>query len=293
MTDGLSTADAILQELQYVPIAQRMDFIKQRLKVVPQEQRILIEAGIALSLGSLPPTPERKELILLIHGIRTDAVWQNVVKKELSHYPNIKVVITGFGYFHIILFLFPLLTRSAPVKKILQELRDAAAENQQYELSVVAHSFGTWIITRILKKHSEIRLRKLLLCGAVVPIEYKWNMLPRFPSLGVLNDVGTKDIWPVLAQVFSWGYGSSGTFGFRTAKVEDRYHNLGHSDFFSEDHIRKYWVPYLVHDKIVESEWTVTRPKQLWILKVLPVIPIKTILLLGFIALFSWHKGYL
>lgn len=70
----------------------------------------------------------------------------------------------------------------------------------------------------------------------------------------VINDCGYRDIWPVLAQTITWGYGSSGRFGFGHGRVKDRFHGTGHSGFLEPDFVEKYWVPYFSKDEIVNGE---------------------------------------
>jgi hypothetical protein len=119
----------------------------------------------------------------------------------------------------------------------------------------------------------------LLLCGAIVSTAFPWDGLGRFPTGGVLNDVGTRDKLPAVARSVSWGYGNSGTFGFRTYKVRDRYFDFGHSDFFTDKHIESYWIPFIVRGEIVKSDWNHERPTPPWSLSVLHVLPTKSVIL--------------
>jgi hypothetical protein len=59
----------------------------------------------------------------------------------------------------------------------------------------------------------------------------------------IINECGIRDVWPVLAQSVTWGYGSTGTFGFGVQNVRDRFHPSGHSAFFDKNFVRDYWLP--------------------------------------------------
>ena len=58
--------------------------------------------------------------------------------------------------------LFPIWTREAPVKKLLWRIRFARDKLPTAKLSVIAHSFGTYAIGKILKDNAfHIRLHRL------------------------------------------------------------------------------------------------------------------------------------
>ena len=92
-----------------------------------------------------------------------------------------------------------------------------------------------------------------------------------------MNDCGMTDMWPVLAKSATWGYGSSGRFGFGHTRVKDRFHRGGHGDFFSERFARDYWLPYLSGGIVNTGE--VERPSSPWWQSVLTVAPLKYVIL--------------
>jgi hypothetical protein len=62
----------------------------------------------------------------------------------------------------------------------------------------------------------------------------------------LLNEVGTKDYLPAIAESVGWGYGSVGSTGFNRPPVETRWHHgLRHSDFLTGDFCNRLWVPFL------------------------------------------------
>lgn len=76
----------------------------------------------------------------------------------------------------------------------------------------------------------------------------------------------------------TWGYGASGTFGFKTSEVKDRFHDCSHSDFFTAKHMRKYWVPLIVDGQVVLSSWSAKRPGPGFLMTYLNLLPLKSIL---------------
>ena len=75
-----------------------------------------------------------------------------------------------------------------------------------------------------------------------------------------MNECGTRDAWPLLAQMTTWGYGESGTFGFGHAAVRDRFHDLGHSEFFTEEFVKEWWVPLFRDGEVRDSVATRASP---------------------------------
>lgn len=245
------------------------------------EQHGLLDAGFDLFLaGSLIiATAERLIVVALIHGIRTTAGWQEKARAALQVEGKVKVVPIGYGYQDVVRFIGP--WRSSAIARVEQELRDLRRLHSDSDLVVMAHSFGTYIVSRILHQSPDIRIKRLLLCGSIIPSDYRWDQLPHeFTDKHVVNEVGTRDFWPVFARVASFGYGGSGSFGFKTARVWDRFFDYGHSDFFTDDHLDKYWRPFILSGQVVESPWDLSRPTSPWLLSVLGGIPwVKGVLL--------------
>lgn len=263
--------------LQRVPAKEKLSYIKARISSISDEnERRLAET--CFLLGQNVSTP--KIVVALVHGIRTCATWQEVIRNRLESSSSAITYPIGYGYLDVIRFLCPFFTRKSPVEKVLQELRGIQIEHRNDKLCVIAHSFGTYIISRILLKHPDIKIYRLLLCGSVISTKLRWDNVAKFPGDGVINDCGTKDIWPVFANFASWGYGATGTFGFKTFKVRDRYHNMGHSDFFNLEFINKFWLPFILEGKRIESDWENNRPVPSSWLSLLNMFPFKTIIAL-------------
>jgi hypothetical protein len=155
-----------------------------------------------------------------------------------------------------------------------RELRDIKADNPDADLVVVAHSFGTYIIARILESFPDLRLKRLLLCGSIIPRAFRWDRVKS--QVGdVVNDCGTHDIWPVLAQSVTWGYGASGTFGFGSSRVRDRFHKFAHSEYFNAAFVEHYWTPFLISGTVISSRWDVKRPAAPWWHSILAIFPLR------------------
>jgi hypothetical protein len=115
---------------------------------------------------------------------------------------------------------------------------------------LIAHSFGTYAVARILRDQPQIRPVRVIFCGSIVPQNLRWDLIPNRPQ--IINDCGTRDLWPLLAASTTWGYGPSGTVGFGTPGIQDRYHDFAHGSYFDRDFVETYWKPW-IHDGYVET----------------------------------------
>jgi hypothetical protein len=209
------------------------------------------------------------QVVLLIHGIRTQAEWQSMVKEKLSVPDRVIVYPIGYGYFDVVRFWFPFWSRKKPIERVHDEIRVALQKHQKLhpnaKLSIIAHSFGTFIIGEILKKDFTLQLHRLVLCGSVLPQDFPWSLLQgRFNDENTINECGTADIWPVLAQSLSWGYGASGTHGFKKVLIKDRFHAGGHGQYFNPEFVEKYWEPFIRRGEYKETDFEVKMPLTPW-----------------------------
>lgn len=202
------------------------------------------------------------KILVLIHGIQTDGAWQRHVQDKMSGIPRLQVHDLGYDVFTALQLLGP--ARSGPVDRIAREIRRIKTEEPLAAISVIAHSYGSYIVSKILDKHPDIKFSKIIMCGAIVPRSYPWDRNAReMPKSSIVNDVGTRDIWPLVATSTTFGYGSSGRRGFQGASVTDRYFNYSHSEFFDEkhQHVEKFWRPILEDGKVISSEWDLKKEK--------------------------------
>lgn len=256
-----------------------------------EDQHALLDAGFDLySIGQLVVAAERLIVVALIHGIRTAAGWQEKAREALAVEGQVVVMPIGYGYKDVLSFLGP--WRKGSIATVEHKLRDLQRLHKDGDLVVMAHSFGTYIVSKILTQAPDIRIKRLLLCGSIIPITYRWDQLPHeFTTQSCVNEVGTRDVWPVFARVASFGYGGSGSFGFKTTRVWDRFFDYGHSDFFTDEHFQKFWKPFILKGQVVQSPWDSKRPTPPWLLSVLGGLPmVKGFLLatVGAIGLFLY-----
>lgn len=214
-------------------------------------EREIAEAN--LFRGPSVPTAVRKHIVVLLHGMNTNAEWQEALAESMRNSPELEPTVVGYGNFHPVKFWLPCVYRRGRIKKVLTDLRGIRGRHPDADISIVAHSFGTYIIAKILVACSDVKFHRVLLCGAIVDTDFDWNAVSAQFNEPVINDIGRKDIWPSMAKSWSWGYGNSGVIGFQNSLVRDRHFDYEHSDFLTVPHMREYWLPFLVDGQVVSS----------------------------------------
>ncbi|MBE6413996.1 MAG: hypothetical protein E7035_05560 [Verrucomicrobiaceae bacterium] len=186
---------------------------------------------------------KKNQILISLHGIRTRGVWQKKITPRLTgfkHYP------LDYGFFSTLKFLNPF-SRKKMVEWFRDEYNKIVEENQGMIPSIVAHSFGTYIVAEAMKCYQDIHFDKIILAGSIVKNdfnfeeEYKKN---RYTSL--LNFICKRDIWVKLAGHI-YGFGNSGVYNFSNSNKIDvvKYENMGHSDMLEDDVFRNKMVPFL------------------------------------------------
>jgi O-acetyl-ADP-ribose deacetylase (regulator of RNase III) len=225
--------------------------------------------------------------VVIVHGIRTAAGWRDRIGNEIERAdPHLTPIPIGYGFFDVVRFILPGPWRTEAAETVWAKMKSVFDNPNLDRVSIVAHSFGTWIVGYLLT-HKEVRFHRVLLCGAILDTRYNWDkvmskisgpVFPGAPTVRIINDCGTSDIWPMLARSATWGYGMSGRWGFQHALVRDRFHPVAHSGFFEEGFATAYWVPALTRDHIQPAPNTRIEPPH-W-LAVLSVVKLPYLLLL-------------
>lgn len=104
-----------------------------------------------MTIQSEPDTTSEAQtvthVIILIHGIRTNADWQNTLRAELERDNKIRVELTNYGYFDLFRFLLPIPQfRRAAIDRVWTLIRDIRTLYPAARVSFLAHSFGTFIV---------------------------------------------------------------------------------------------------------------------------------------------------
>lgn len=211
--------------------------------------------------------------VMAVHGIRTHAKWQKTFAEVLSA-RSIPCQLYDFGYYNI----FRLLTSSSNERMVdlfyewygtIVNDKNLNIDLQKHKSrpSVVAHSFGSFIVGHALLKYEDMVFDKVILCGAILPEDFDWSaVMSRDQVNMVMNEFGLKDVWAERVGRFVSKAGGSGYRGFAymSASMDQRRSELfRHSDYFKRQHIETFWLPFLqrppsdlrvVHGREIDDE---------------------------------------
>jgi hypothetical protein len=234
-----------------------------------------------------------KHVIILVHGIRDFALWQTNVRSALVE-AGFTVEATNYGRFNLLQFLapFPYFRRKA-IDKVWNQIQIIQQHYPLAHLSVIAHSFGTFVIAQLMREKFNIKFHRVIFCGSVVTYSFPFeHFQDRFTS-PLLNEVGTRDIWPAIAESVTIGYGSAGTYGFHRPLVRDRWHNGAHHGFFLDaEFCKQFWSPFLQDGTLSEGA-NKPEPPVFW-LQLLSIVKLKILLfplLLFFVGYLSYENS--
>ena len=115
--------------------------------------------------------------------------------------------------------------------------------------SIIAHSFGSYIIGYCMLKYPDVKFDKIILCGSILPKNFNWNTIFLNDQVNHLkNEYGIKDFWTKNVGRFVKRTGGSGNDGFslNSRQLEqNKFEYFTHSDYFKGQHIKFYWLPFL------------------------------------------------
>jgi hypothetical protein len=173
------------------------------------------------------------------------------------------VEVTDYGRFNLLEFLVPISHfRKRAIDTVWKQIRIVRQNYPNADVSIVAHSFGTFVISHMMKEEFDLKFHRIIFCGSVVPYDFQFEQVQgRFIS-PIVNEVGTRDVWPAIAESVTSGYGSAGTYGFRRPLVRDRWHNgASHGYFLNPTFCVQYWVPFLLNGTIVPGALSAESPR--------------------------------
>jgi hypothetical protein len=217
--------------------------------------------GLQQPLPSQPDT--HSQLVITLHGIRTRGAWQKDLDTELGKAQLVPTAL-DYGFFRATKMLIPALRRRQ-VDWFLEQYTHIRAENGNVRPSVVAHSFGTFLVASAMERYQEVEFDHVIFCGSIVSREFAWSTYVGSGRVRrLLNDCGERDRWVRLAAWVIREAGASGALGFedkpKPLVVERRHPQFSHSDFFYRLNFQKNWIPFLKGGDPQESVLSEKRP---------------------------------
>jgi hypothetical protein len=195
-----------------------------------------------------PLVSEERPIIFSLHGIRTRGAWQKADLTRVLSEAGFDHLALDFGFFRALRLLRPAVRR-----RQVDWFRDrytAEMRGRSSLPSVIAHSFGTYIVAEAMRIYPEVCFSQIILCGSIVRQDFPWSKLTDAGQVWrVLNDFGRRDFWAGIVVWVVGDAGSSGVEGFSDTaggRVIQRSHpDWRHSDFFYELNYRRNWTHFL------------------------------------------------
>jgi hypothetical protein len=221
-------------------------------------------------------------VVILVHGILSFGAWYEPILASLKK-AGLLVEMTDPGFISPLAFWLPIpWLRNRPASKVWKQIVEVKKIYPERKICILAHSFGTFIISRIFKQEPTFVIDQLAMCGSIIPPNFQFP-IAEGRCREIINEVGRRDFWPALTKSVTWGYGNGGTYGARSVGVKDRWHDtIGHTDFLSTGFCDKYWVSFFKHQEITHSGAAQVTP--FWI-QMISYTPLKYISLALIIAL--------
>ncbi len=184
--------------------------------------------------------------MIVIHGMNSRAKWQEEfswqIANRLRH--SAPVLIYKYGWVTIDVLVKWLQRRLA--KQLGERMRIAIEQaiegGRPPRPDIIAHSFGTLLLSRIMADpdFADLKFGRIITAGSIVRPDFDWGgQIAGGRAEAVLNHVAAKDKAVPFAQYAMPGAGPGGKVGYCEKNVFNvRDPNFGHSDFFQPDNLR-------------------------------------------------------
>lgn len=218
----------------------------------------LLAAVMAGYLHRVKPNRKNKEkLIIPIHGIRTDADWFNRFS-FLATTSGWAVAPFRYGFES-----GKILWSEDGKKRVVGEFREWVNEIRKSfsgSISVVAHSFGSYVFGRYMKEAGDISesFGGAVLTGSILNSDFDWCTVLQKKKVGmVLNFVAPNDGWVDLMPdngrlkdllISDKLMGRAAVDGFKVRHpflLSSSSELVDHNNMFREDVISRVWLPFL------------------------------------------------
>ena len=193
-----------------------------------------------------------RKLVITLHGIRTFAPWQKELADELGK-AGFYTKSLHYGYFSS-WKLIRSSKRRRQIEWFREQYTQIVSEYSGTTPSIIAHSFGTYIVARALEVFNGIKFDQVILCGSIIPRNYDWlELFEQGQVKRVLNECAKKDIVVKAAPFFISDAGASGAYGFKPVQddhlCQRTISKFTHSDYLHVLNFRENWIPFLSGEK--------------------------------------------
>jgi pimeloyl-ACP methyl ester carboxylesterase len=202
------------------------------------------------------------KIVVTLHGIRTRGQWQKQVTPYLARHGLIPYHL-DYGFLGVLSFVLPW-TRANRVQWLRDELRDLMDRTGAKRVSVIAHSFGTWLALEALEaENGNLRFDRVVLTGSIVRRDFPWEQTIRRKrwAQAVRNEraagdwvVRAAELFARLAGPIAPRAGASGALGFDAASDVVQQHTVagGHSEVLNISNYEK-WARFIAYPRLPDD----------------------------------------
>lgn len=187
-----------------------------------------------------------KRVAITIHGIRARGEWQKQLAPILARHDFIPYPL-DYGRFSAPAFLLKF-QRERKLAWFHHEYDRICSQERIVRPSVIAHSFGAYLVAQLLERYSEVKFDKVIFAGSIANESFDWaDAIEKNRILCVRNEYATRDIWPAVAKWVISDAGTSGSNGFSCGPhlyLSQEPFKIGHSGTFFDGHFIE-WIQYL------------------------------------------------
>lgn len=196
---------------------------------------------------------EKRGLLVTIHGLNTFGEWNYDLAPVAS---SNDWIFAPFNYGNVIK---PIISYNE-TKKILDRFRNwinLMYNNFQMNPSIIAHSFGTFLLGKYLEGFNydpPVKFKNIVLAGSILNSEFDWNICFEKKCVqSVYNIIAPNDPYVPYIETINWIrsnrlYGTSGTTGFEQSHkqlISEQLDIYDHSNMLKSDIFEKKIIPQL------------------------------------------------
>lgn len=203
-------------------------------------------------------------MLLSIHGIRTNGEWQERIDPSFEAIDGFIYRKHKYGWFDFWEVPFKG-QRDEEIEKFAN-FYDEHVKDGDPAPSVIAHSFGTYIIGAALERFAAIYFDRIILCGSILATDFDWpHYFEKKRVRAVLNERAGDDgivtlFRSALTRAAIAHSGPSGVDGFsrKPPGLVERIHDeFQHSDhFILRAHCNRFWRPFIFNnEEFADLSW--------------------------------------
>ena len=117
-------------------------------------------------------------VIAMIHGIRDIGAWHENVSSQLRSQGTVVEQIR-YQLYPAIRFLSPIDLSGKSVQRVVKRLRALGKQYPNARLSIIAHSFGTYVTLKAIEAEPDLDFWKIIFCGSVANDQFEWSDIKR------------------------------------------------------------------------------------------------------------------